>query len=104
VPRFDVYCRIEFSQEELGAIEQRKLYNLVVATFLASERQWEGNPDVGPTDRAFDVRYIIKQQGFSKDFPSAGHAQQWETTLRENILPNLKQAILGISPAKTFEL
>jgi hypothetical protein len=106
VPRFAANCHIEFSDEEIEKIKSRKLGNLIVATFLARETAWQGDVDdvLGPIDRIYTIDYIIKYGWLSKDFASPGEAQHWEELLRERILPNLKQAILGEDKKTTFEL
>ncbi len=98
-PKWSVECKIDFSEEELGVIQQRDLFDLTVYT------QAHHNQAGQEIDRT--LKEVIKH-GISCTFNTPVDAKNFETYLKEDLLPKLKNYIQASaqksSGPQTFEL
>lgn len=95
---YHVRVGIKFSNEELAIIKQRNLDKVVVD-------EWD---HVGGFPIEQTIGMIVRNSGYSREFLQLVDARQYEVTLKEQILPNLKKYIqLSADDApksNTFEL
>jgi hypothetical protein len=96
-----VKCAVEFNQEERDAIQDNKLLRFVLYT---DDTDPYGNPAAEYARTGVTVRHWTKGQCQGRYFNNMNQAREWETALREKILPGLKKLIDIGTTKDTFEL
>lgn len=98
IPAWEVVCKIDFSEEEKAILRAQNPSRVYVYT-----RQF--GPNMPPSDMT--LANVLKD-GIENRFTTPVEAKQFETALRDEILPSIKNYITASttvsSEPQTFEL